>query len=170
MPPELDLTTLIQEHQVGIWRYLRVLGCDASQAEDLTQETFLAVLEKPFENINRSATAAYLRTVARNLYISALRRSNRTAPLEELDLIDAAWAQLSGNDGGDAIMVALDSCLQSLDERSRQSVEMQFRDRLSRAEIAANLEMSEDGAKNLLQRTKKRLRACIERKLNVFQR
>lgn len=55
-----DPERLIEAHQAGIWRYLRALGCDASQAEDLTQETFLAVLQKPFQDYNPAATAAYL--------------------------------------------------------------------------------------------------------------
>ena len=43
---ELDAAQLIREHQAGVWRYLRVLGCSRELAEDLTQETFLAVLEQ----------------------------------------------------------------------------------------------------------------------------
>ncbi|HEX7449919.1 MAG TPA: sigma factor, partial [Pirellulales bacterium] len=60
-----DAARLIEEHQAGVWRYLRVLGCNAAEAEDLTQDTFLAVLEKPFHDYQRAATAAYLRQVAR---------------------------------------------------------------------------------------------------------
>ncbi|MEE9311331.1 MAG: sigma factor, partial [Planctomycetota bacterium] len=44
----LDLTTLMQAHQTGVWRFLRALGADTSLADDLTQEVFLSVLRKPF--------------------------------------------------------------------------------------------------------------------------
>ena len=30
-----DPVRLIETYQVGIWRYLRALGCEAAQAEDL---------------------------------------------------------------------------------------------------------------------------------------
>ena len=53
-----DLAGMIRQHQAGVWRYLRVLGCDSAGADDLTQETFLAVLQKPFQDYNPAATAA----------------------------------------------------------------------------------------------------------------
>jgi RNA polymerase sigma-70 factor (ECF subfamily) len=59
-----DPVRLIETYQAGVWRYLRALGCDAAQAEDLTQDTFLAVLQRPFQDINPAATAAYLRAAA----------------------------------------------------------------------------------------------------------
>ena len=54
---------IVKEHQAGVWRYLRALGCDSQQADDFTQETFLKVLTKPFDDYNPAATAAYLRRV-----------------------------------------------------------------------------------------------------------
>jgi RNA polymerase sigma-70 factor (ECF subfamily) len=44
-------------------------------------------------------------------------------------------------------------------------LDLRFRDRLPRASIAATLGMTEDGAKNILQRAKQQLRVCIERKM-----
>ena len=38
---KIDLASLVTLHQAGVWRYLRALGCDASLADDLTQDTFL---------------------------------------------------------------------------------------------------------------------------------
>jgi RNA polymerase sigma-70 factor (ECF subfamily) len=42
---------------------------------------------------------------------------------------------------------------------------MRFRGESSREEIAAALEITEHGAKNLMQRAKQQLRECIENKL-----
>jgi RNA polymerase sigma-70 factor (ECF subfamily) len=42
---------------------------------------------------------------------------------------------------------------------------MRFHGEHTRAEIAAALEITEHGAKNLMQRAKQQLRECIERKL-----
>ena len=164
MPSGLDLTSLIRQHQSAVWRYLRVLGCDASLADDLTQETFLSVLERPFEDYHPTATAKYLRTVARNLFISLQRRHGRDVSLEDLDQLDADWARLA-SDGGQQLLEALQHCFQALDDKPRQALELRFKSQSSRAEIAGTLGMTEDGAKNLMQRAKKRLRACIERRL-----
>ena len=58
VPVKLDLGRLAAEHYVAVWRYLRLLGCDAALAEDLCQDTFLRVLEKPFDELSAKATAA----------------------------------------------------------------------------------------------------------------
>src|SRR5690349_13395425 len=98
--PGSDVARLVQSHQAGVWRYLRALGCDSSLAEDLTQETFLAVLEKPFADFNPAATAAYLRTVARNLFISFQRRASRQVSVADLDELDVDWSRWAGDDAG----------------------------------------------------------------------
>lgn len=165
---QLDVSRLVREHQAGLWRYLRVLGCPADDAEDVTQETFLAVLTRPFQDYNRQATAAYLRQVARNLFVS---RRRRAVSCVELDEAEAAWLHWAGQDDGEELLTALRECLQVLTERARQALDLRFglhhedTKNASRAQIAGALGLSEDGAKNLLQRAKQQLRECIERKM-----
>lgn len=160
-----DPAQLIEEHQMGIWRYLRALGCDPSQADDLTQDTFLAVLQHPFQNYGPAATAAYLRKVARNHFISAHRRAGKVTAVENVEEFDRAWEKWAGHDNGEAMTEALRECLQQLTERARMALEMRFRDREPRQRIAKALDITEHGAKNLMQRAKHRLRECIEGKL-----
>ena len=57
------------------------------------------------------------------------------------------------------------SVLAALTDRARLALEKRFRDNCSRNEIAAALQISEHGAKNLMQRAKQQLRECIENKL-----
>jgi DNA-directed RNA polymerase specialized sigma24 family protein len=57
--------------------------------------------------------------------------------------------------------------LQEIDGRARQAIDQAYRDRLSRTEIAQNLEMTPDGVKSLLRRTREVLRQCIERKAKL---
>lgn len=163
-----DVERLVREHQAGLWRYLRVLGCPADEAEDVTQETFLAVLTKPFQDYNRQATAAYLRQVARNLFVSNRRRAVSSV---ELDEAEAAWLKWAVRDDGEELLAALRTCLQALTERARKALDLRFglcsesASESSRVEVASALGLSEDGAKNLMQRAKRQLRECIERKL-----
>jgi RNA polymerase sigma-70 factor (ECF subfamily) len=161
-----DPSRLIEDHQAGIWRYLRALGCNCMEADDLTQETFLAVLQRPFANYSPAATAAYLRKVARNHFISARRRSGRLVYLEQVEQTDQRWTQLASDDHGEVLVAALQACLEELTSRAREALLMRFRDRLPRVEIARALKISEHGAKNLMQRAKKQLRICIEGKLS----
>jgi len=160
-----DPVRLIETHQAGVWRYLRALGCDAAEADDLTQETFLAVLQKPFDDFNPAATAGYLRKVAHNLFITARRRAGRVVPVEDIEQISTLWSRWAGQDNGDAMLDMLQQCLAELTQRARWALEMRFRDRLPRLEIAAALKITEHGAKNLMQRAKKQLRGCIKRKM-----
>jgi RNA polymerase sigma-70 factor (ECF subfamily) len=141
------------------------LGCDAAQAEDLTQETFLAALQRPFQDINAAATSAYLRKIAFNLYISYRRRSGKVTAVENVEELDRTWSHWAGEDDGEVALDLLRDCLQGLTERARRSLELRFREQKSRNEIAKFLEITPDGAKNLMQRAKQQLRECIESKI-----
>src|SRR5262245_420430 len=160
-----DAVRLIQTHQAGIWRYLRALGCETSLADDLTQDTFLAVLQRPFNDVSPAATTAYLRKTALNMLISHERRAGRVRAVENIEQLDQTWTRWAGNDDGETALAHLRDCLGRLTERARLALEMRFRDESSREEIAAALEITEHGAKNLMQRAKQQLRECIENKL-----
>jgi RNA polymerase sigma-70 factor, ECF subfamily len=160
-----DPVALIQAHQAGVWRYMRAMGCDPALAEDLTQETFLHVLQRPFQEVNAAATSAYLRKTALNLLISHKRRGGKVLAVEDVELLDQTWSRWAGQDGGEAALDALRDCLSRLTDRARRALEMRFRGEHSRTEIAAALEITEHGAKNLMQRAKQQLRECIEAKM-----
>lgn len=160
-----DPAVLIEMHQAGVWRYLRALGCERSLADDMTQETFLHVLQTQFEEYSHAATAAYLRRTAHNLYVSYLRRAKRVTHLENLDSIDSDWTSWAGDDNGEALLDSLRECLEKLSARARLALNLRFRERLPRSEIAAELQLTEHGAKNLMQRAKQQLRICVGGKL-----
>jgi RNA polymerase sigma-70 factor (ECF subfamily) len=161
-----DPVRLIETYQSGVWRYLRAMGCEAALAEDLTQDTFLAVLQRPFQDVCPAATSSYLRRTALNLLISHKRRSGRMLATDEIELLDRTWTRWAGQDGsGDGTLDLLRDCLKRLTERARLALEMRFRGEHSRTEIAAALEITEHGAKNLMQRAKQQLRECVESKL-----
>ena len=123
-----DPQRLIETHQAGVWRYLRALGCDAAQADDLTQDTFLRVLQQPFQDYSRAATAAYLRRAAFNLFVSAQRRSGRVVAVEELEAIDNSWARLAAEENGEEMLKSLRECLEQLSQRARSALDMRYRD------------------------------------------
>ena len=85
--------------------------------------------------------------------------------VEHIEQFDRAWEKWAGHDSGEALTEALRECLQQLTDRARLALEMRFRDRESRQQIAMALDITEHGAKNLMQRAKHRLRECIEGKM-----
>lgn len=159
---------LIRTHQAGLWRYLRMLGCDASLADDLTQEAFLKVLRRDgFTQHSDSATAAYLRRTAHNLLVSLHRKGGRKRTSFTSDPLDEIWDRWAGQDlTGDFAIDCLRECMQALTERAQLALRMRFGDESSRASIAEALSITEHGARNLMQRAKQQLRDCVQQRLN----
>ena len=90
---------LITRHQHGVWRYLRMLGCDDATADDLTQETFLRVLRREgFVQHNDAATSGYLRRTAYNLLVSRHRKLGRVQTVAEPAVLDEIWERWAGKD------------------------------------------------------------------------
>ena len=163
--PVKDITTLISLHQAMVWRYLRSVGAEAELADDLTQETFLETIRRPFEQISDAATANYLRRVAHNLLISRRRREGRMVVTEHAEHMETAWTKWAGFDGGDRALEALSECFSQLTERAKLALRLRFVQEASRQAIADALGVGEHGAKNLMQRAKNALKECVEQKL-----
>jgi RNA polymerase sigma-70 factor, ECF subfamily len=160
-----DIESLVRTHQASIWRYLRALGCNGAEAEDLTQETFLEVLRRPFEQRNEKSSAAYLRLVARHQMLMVRRKKGREVGLAEIEGIDAEWSEYAGDDGGGLKVEALKECLKGLEERERQALELRYKDEIPREEIGRALDLSDGGVKNLMERARDKLKRCMERRL-----
>lgn len=160
---ETEFVALVNRHQAGFWRYLRLIGCEPALADDLTQDTFLTVLQEPFDDYAPAASAAYLRTIARRKFAQHCERNR--LKFGDLDAADTVWAEVAPDDSGEAQLEALDRCLEKLPPRTRKALELRFAGEASREEIAREIGLSEDGAKNLIQRAKDALRECIERRL-----
>ena len=164
MAEELDIERLIEAHQAALWRYARLLGAGDALAEDLVQETFLAVMQKPFEQRGARETAAYLRTVARNLFL----KSTRHAPAQSLDEsaeANALWERYVDDERSDAHIAALRECIAALQERARLAIELRYQKGLAREDVAAAMGMEENGVKTLIQRARASLKECVEKKI-----
>jgi RNA polymerase sigma-70 factor, ECF subfamily len=164
---EFDLASVVREHQADVWRYLRYLGAAAEDADDLTQETFVAVARTPFELRSPGETAAYLRTAARNQLLMLRRKQGRQICTVELTAAEEVWADATHSRPFDEFLEALSQCRESLAGRARDAVDRFYRDGLSREEMASEFAMSVDGVKSLLRRTRASLRDCVERRFHV---
>lgn len=160
-----DAETIVRQHQAGVWRYLRAMGCQSGLAEDLTQETFLRVLQRPFDIYDDAATASYLRRVAYSLLVSHHRREMKKVEIADFDMVEQYWVQWIRDDSGTELLLALRECLEYLSPRVRDALTLKFQSNLSRTDIGKQLGMSEHGAKNLIQRAKQKLRDCVKRKM-----
>ncbi len=83
-------------------------------------------------------------------------------------MLDEIWDRWAGKDlTGDTAVEALRDCLGKLTDRASLALRMRFADQASRVEIGKALEITEHGARNLMQRAKQQLRTCVEEKLKI---
>lgn len=152
---------LAAQHR-GVWRFLRLLGCDAAEADDLAQEVFVVALRRP--GGGDEPGAAFLRGIARNLFLRCRAKERRRHEL----LADAAerlWARYCTDGSGDAALLALRECVAGLGPRERELVRLFYGEQASRPAAAAALGLRATGVKTALQRLRARLRACLQRRM-----
>ncbi len=166
------LEIVVRAHQAEIYRYLRYLGADNASAEDLVQDTFLTALRKGIPNIDNIKTrSAWLRAVARNLFLSYCRRNKRSRVKVDSELLDRAestWSSefLHGGDGYDYVE-AMHRCLGKLSERHRSFLDMRYAQSKSRSEMARHWKITQDSVKSLLRRLRTALAKCVRRDLGL---
>jgi len=140
-------------------------GASPSDADDLAQEAFVVALRKNALDADPAALAVFLRRTGRFLLI---RHRGKSEPVIAMaDAIDQLWQASCEPDDGNLLVDAARQCIEQLEGRARRAIELGYGfDRAepsSRATIAAELGMKENGVKTLLQRLRRQLRQCIER-------
>lgn len=169
-----ELESLVRIHQAAIYRYARYVGADAVAAEDIVQETFLAAFRgRAIPGTGSSAEAAWLRGIARNIFLQHCRRA-RTGPItadsDFLEQAEAAWSGefLRSDDGFDYVE-ALHQCLETLSPEQRRIIEQRYAEKKSREEMARQAGLSENGIKSVLRRIRATLAECIRKRLKLEQ-
>lgn len=158
------------QHLEAVWRYLRMHGASTHEADDLTQEAFVTALRKDALQLAPPAARAFLRKTARFAWLHHLRESQRDPEL--FDAVDELWDRDAEHDGGADMIDNLRNCIDKLDGRAKLAVQMSYGigDEeaadpavADRADVASKLELTPNGLKTLLQRSRQLLRSCLER-------
>ena len=142
--------------------YLLRLGASGAAAEELAQETMLAVWRKAaLFDPARAGASTWIFTIARNLRIDAIRR-DRPPPAEE-DPTDSA-----PEPGADAVVFAAErearvrEALKTLPPEQMQIVELSFFSEEPHSAIAERLGLPLGTVKSRLRLAMGRLRALLE--------
>ncbi len=162
-----DLEMLVRAHGAEIYRYVKYLGAGHALAEDIAQETFVAAFQSkdppPMQEINRRR--AWLRGIARNLFLARCRKERADPVIADNELVAAAeayWADRAAEPRDiNRALAALDDCLASLPDRSRKILRMRYEQNLPRREMADALSMQAEGVKTALRRLREVLADCI---------
>ena len=141
-------------------------GASSDDAEEIAQETLLAVWRKAaqFDPVSAGA-AAWIYTIARNLRIDAVRRAARTGtvdPEAELDyLVDPAEpadSVMTRNEEADRIARALSS----LSQEQSMAIRLSFIEERPHPEIAGALGIPLGTVKSRIRLAMNRLRALLD--------
>ena len=155
-----DFRVLVDRHKQSIFRFaLRLLG-NWEEAEDVTQDTFLAA----FANLSgyhssRAAFSTWLFTIARNRCINLLKQ-RRPIAVNELDSI----ATVTPTDSilSQELSQHLDRALAALPVEQRSAFVLAEIEELPYAEIARIERTSLGTVKSRIHRAKQRLQSLLE--------
>jgi RNA polymerase sigma factor (sigma-70 family) len=85
-PAAGDLSALVLAHHAAVYRYAcRLCGCP-TEAEDLTQQTFLIAQQKLPQLREPQRACSWLLAIVRNCFLKSIRKT-RPTPAQDVDLI-----------------------------------------------------------------------------------
>ena len=134
---------------------------DQPRADEVAQDALLLALQK---HVVIDAAAPFLRQAAKFLWLRRQRDDQRAAA-RLATAAEFLWQRDCAADDGEGLLAALRDCVEALPARSRLCVQRVYGEDAGRAELAAELGLSEHGARTLLQRLRQGLKDCVERRL-----
>lgn len=140
----------------GIYRFCLLMLGDRAGAEDVYQETFVALWNACREGKTLYSVQGYLLTVARTRCLNRLRLENRHSSLEEV-AEQAYEPDVEESDVEDQVRRAL----LRLPDQYREAIVLCEFDGYSYEEIAEALQVSRHVVKNRIHRAKKMLREIL---------
>lgn len=154
------LAALLARHSTPLFNYCCSLVRTREDAEDVCQETMTRAIVRVDSLESGSSFRSWLLSIAKNLSIDSYRAHRHTAPLleEEVQPVESqeSTPQDAVEKGEDHQSVV--TALGRLHDRHRRVLVLREIERLSYAEIAARLEVSESAVETLLFRARRRLR------------
>ncbi|MDH3626435.1 MAG: RNA polymerase sigma factor [Acidobacteriota bacterium] len=152
---------LFDRHHLPVFRFLRRLVGGHQQAEDLTQEVFLRVVRGIESYRVEEREAAWVFTIARNVYRDHQRNAARRP--EPVSLEVAGPVPI---DPVQHLSRSIVEALQHLAEPEREAFLMREVSGMSYVEIAAAVEATPDAVRNRIHRARGSLRRLLSTKLS----
>jgi RNA polymerase sigma-70 factor (ECF subfamily) len=141
----------------------------AGELEDWCHKSFVDVYFKLKDfDARRGPFLPWFLTVARNGVLEELRR--RKAEERRLHrYVERAAQEGSAFDGVEHARAALERCLGEFEKTEAEMIRARYREGLSCEEIASAVGKTAVATRKALQRLRERLRACVERRIHLFQ-
>ncbi len=161
---------LLRSHQRLVRTFVaRHLG-GLDEADELSQEVFIAAFRSINRYEGRGSVAAWLIGIARHHVLTHLRNKNYTQPLSLDHTINAMQLQcldedVFENDAEQKRLDALQSCIESLGPTQRDAVRSFYFEGEPAEEIGVRFNKPAGTIRMMLLRIRKSLRSCISGKL-----
>jgi RNA polymerase sigma-70 factor, ECF subfamily len=152
---------LYDRYAPNVYRYLLSRLGSVAEAQDVTSQTFLKAFEMFPRYRHANYFSAWLFAIARNQYVSHLRRSrHRSEDLPESlhDPQEDLLQRVVRTERGEALR----KLIRGLPEEEQETLRLRFVAELSFAEIAAILKRREDAVKKTVYRLLARLKSQME--------
>lgn len=158
---ESAFSMLVQRHTQSIHAFIYRLCGNQSDAEDITQETFLRLWQRASKwTPNTVQFTTWLHQIARNLCIDQFRRERsrkRTAIQESVEFSDSAIESLEDDEQRQAMR----SAIRTLPERQRTALVLCQVQGWTQQDAAQVLDTTVDGVQALIGRARRTLRDIL---------
>lgn len=166
-PGRALLEQMVTEQPDRLRRKMRAAGNDATDSDDLAQETLtralrsLGGLRGP---VDEALLCGWVDRIATNLVLNHRRSLARRPGLAPLDAADAVEPPEGSGDLSDvlACRASLDSLLAALPEEQRAVFVARVLEERTTAQVAEDLDVSEDLVRWRLRRARERLREQVD--------
>ena len=146
---------LFERYREPIWRFFRRRVADAARAEELAQDTFVAVLEGARRYQGRGSVRSYLFGTAYNVLLADRRKTIRAVGSLDLDPVDP-------HDAAPDAGIWLRDALARLDEDAREILMLREYEQLSYQEIADLRQTPINTVRSQLFRARAALKAALD--------
>ena len=159
-----EFRKFVERYQQPVFRFIRNLIGDEHEAEDITQEVFLAAFNNLASyNAKRAALLTWLFTIARNRCVNYLKRKR---PVIDGESIANTQPAASGDDGQrNEFWSRLDDALDALPIEQKTAFVLAEIEGLPYADIAHIEQTTLGTVKSRIHRAKQRLRAVLAQTL-----
>lgn len=148
------LSDIYQQYAPDIYRFALGLSGDLAWADDITAETFVRAMVSA-RPIRMETVKGYLFTIARNVYLEALRKNKRLVRLDE-GVVETAVSVEAQAEAKERLENVL-ACLQKLPEVDRSALIMRVQHELPYTAVAQALNISVSSAKVKVHRARAKL-------------
>ncbi len=157
-----DMEQVYQAYFLDVYRYALRLCGERALAEDITSDCFLRAMDRMHTYRGEGELRVWLCSIARNLYLSHLRRQARitlSGDLSTLPVLDDPAERVTTQDAGERAAQAVSA----LEEPARQIFRLRALQGLSFRDIAALYDKSENWACVVYHRARKKLMKALEK-------